>query len=541
MPMAASRRTSVSFVLLLVALPLLAPAVAGAAPGRVVSSTATRAYLDRGAADGLVLGDTIEVRRGGEVAGRCVIEEVAEHVARCAGTGLRPGDRFEARAAPATAPAPQSGVVAPEDLAQRRAALVAAPVAKVGFVRPQTVPPALRLRLEAGLEHASWVATGASGYHGERVDLALRGLELAWGLRLHADLSVLQWISRPDTTRYRPGAGTQLFVYELALSSREVGQPFAFAAGRLIPWHVPGVTVYDGAQAAWRSFSGSFEIGAFGGELPDVRTIALQRAWLAGGYWAYQRMGAPGAALRYLRHEARAGVLDGADFDRRLEAEATLQAGLWHLADVALDAKLAHTDEGGAELAALRADLSGRPHDTLRFWGSFRYDGERSFELAAVDPHYRGSGRRADGAISWDPWPFLTLGASGGFAQEVGADRTRSFVGPELGLPRLFGTRGGLSLGYAEEFGWIAGRSAFVQASLHPAQRLQILARASYFADRPRDAARTDHELGVFGHASAAVLSWLSLRISLAARLGLGDPEGVPGGVTASLGLRGAL
>src|SRR5262249_55571686 len=62
----------------------LAARVAG--QGKVRFVTAKRAYLDRGALDGLKVGDAISLQRLGKNVGGCKLESVAEREATCAAT-----------------------------------------------------------------------------------------------------------------------------------------------------------------------------------------------------------------------------------------------------------------------------------------------------------------------------------------------------------------------------------------------------------------------------------------------------------------------
>ncbi|HEY3451638.1 MAG TPA: hypothetical protein VGK67_35090 [Myxococcales bacterium] len=542
---AASERASAA---VLGAALLLGAAGASAAPGKVLSASATRAYLDRGAADGLAVGARVALTRAGEAAGECEVEEVSEHHARCKGAGLRPGDRFEAAAkSTGSRPAavePMSAPPTAAELKARNAALSAAPVPKVAFAGASGTSPAagLNLHSEAAWTHTSWLSSGGAGFHDERVDLAIRGLEIAGGFRVWADLSLVQYESRPDNARYRPGGSTFLYVRELAVVQREVGNPYAVAAGRVRPWHAPGIPVLDGAQAGWRSRSGTAEVGVFGGELPDVKTINFQKAYLAGAYWSVDHFGAVGDAVRVVRHEGRLSVAGGADFETRLEAEAAVQAAFWRSVDAGLSVRVAYASARGATLDGFRADFGLRPVDTLRIFGGYRFEGIHDVELAAVDPHYRGAGQHADLTASWDVLPALTLGASGGFAHDAEVGRARGYVGPELGLPTLFGAHGGLALGYAEEFGWTGGRTGWLQAILLPSARWRVLARASYFQDVPSGAASGTHEVGLAASLDAPLVSWLSLRLSLAGRVGLDALEAGPAlGFVGSLGLRGQL
>lgn len=551
MPMAPSRATELAAAA--AAAFCLASAGAWAAPGRVVSASAARAYLDRGAADGLAVGAVVKLTRGGEPVGMCEVEGVSEHHARCKGAGLRPGDRFEVAGAQARAksrsepvqsvepmPAPPSA----QELKARNAALAAAPIAKVAFAGTPGQSPAagLNLHSEAAWTHTSWLSSGGDGFHNERVDLAIRGLEIAGGYRVWADLSLVQYESRPGNVRYRPGGSTFLYVRELAVSQREVGNPYTLAAGRVRPWHAPGISVLDGAQAGWRARDGMAEVGVFGGELPDVKTINFQKAYIAGAYWSVDHFGASGDALRLVRNEGRLSVAGGSDFDTRVEAEAALLAAFFKSVDAGISLRASYMARGEATLDGLRIDFGARPVDSLRLSGGYRYEGVHDAELAVVDPTYRGSGQHADLAVSWDVLPSLTLAVSGGVAHDFSVDRARGWVGPELGLPTLFGAHGGLTLGYAEEFGWTGGRTGWVQAVLLPAARWRVLARASYLQDVPERPSEGTHELGLAASLEAPLVSWLSLRLSLAGRTGLEALESGPAlGFVGSLGLKGQL
>ncbi|HEX4621493.1 MAG TPA: hypothetical protein VH208_07995, partial [Myxococcaceae bacterium] len=64
-------------------------------PGQVRYVTSERAYLNKGAADGLAPGMELTVSRGRTNIGNCRIENLAEHSAGCAGGGFRPGDTFK--------------------------------------------------------------------------------------------------------------------------------------------------------------------------------------------------------------------------------------------------------------------------------------------------------------------------------------------------------------------------------------------------------------------------------------------------------------
>jgi hypothetical protein len=123
--------------------------------------------------------------------------------------------------------------------------------------------------------------------------------------------------------------------------------------------------------------------------------------------------------------------------------------------------------------------------------------------------------------VAWQPTPGLSAGLTGLLARDIGSALARQMVGPELAFPRLFGPRGGLSLGYLEELGWLRGRSAYAQTVLQPASSLRLLGRVSWFQERPPPEVTdmlSTHEMGLFASAEYAPARWLSLRLSALAR-----------------------
>jgi hypothetical protein len=131
----------------------------------------------------------------------------------------------------------------------------------------------------------------------------------------------------------------------------------------------------------------------------------------------------------------------------------------------------------------------------------------------------------------------LNLVALGGGLYDFGTRMAQGRAGPELELPPLAGGAVLVSVGYDEEFGWLPGRSGYVQAMFRPVPRLSLWTRASVF----------HHTLargveGVSGLDGAVSLSvdlrvwrWFWLRGSGWARAGLtGSP--VPAALSGQLG-----
>ena len=76
-----------------------------------------------------------------------------------------------------------------------------------------------------------------------------------------------------------------------------------------------------------------------------------------------------------------------------------------------------------------------------------------------------------------------------GLSTDLVTGQTRRWIGPELGAPRLFSDRVGVSAGYVQEGGWAPGRSAWLQVLTRPAMLVQILTRLSWSRTRSTSAA----------------------------------------------------
>ena len=515
--------------------------------GSVVHVTAARAYLDRGAEDGLSVGQVVAMKRKGA---SCTVEWVAPHAASCVGP-VSEGDRFVLpRVAPPSEPPRLPAPPTAAELARRRAAIEAAPSAPLVEHEGGGDADAVlgrRMRASAELAHATWAAfeTSDGAFHEERVDVSIRGAPVIGPFRVFAELTALRRTA-PSNVRFRPGEDNQLYVREAELSAREPGDPWALSAGRLWPWHAPGAPVMDGAQAGWRSREGGAEVGAFGGGLPAPDTLEPRTdAWTGGAYWAFRRAD-DDAAIPFLRHEGRLAMVNVPGLGQLVEAEALVHGSLGRALDMSADLR-GRLDEPG--LTAARFDFGGRPLEQLRVGGGFRWQDD---EANAIDEVPAVGSRRADASVTWEPSRYFTLGGAAGHAAELSTTAGRSYAGPELGFPRLFGDAGGLSLGYQEELGFLSGRAGWLQSSLSPSRTVRVLTRLSYFEDRSGSSTdgepATFREVGLYGAVDTRLLEWLSLSTSLLARAGLptlgGELEyaaAVPAGIYGTLGLKGEL
>ena len=116
-------------------------------------------------------------------------------------------------------------------------------------------------------------------------------------------------------------------------------------------------------------------------------------------------------------------------------------------------------------------------------------------------------------------------------------------MGPELGVPRLFGAVGGLTLGYQESLGWLGGRTIYAQSALHFGERWRVLAHVALALDRDSALGEYRGELGGYLHLGVALTSWLDLRVLGAAHATILAPDsGVLGpGLIGQAALTGTL
>ncbi len=500
-----------------------APAPAGAAgarprgTGAVLYVTATRAYLDAGEADGLAPGAVLELRRGGAVTGRCTVETLADHSAVCTGAGIRVGDTFRFAAA-VEPPEPKTLPPPPDDaeLARRRAVAEAAPYAQVEF-HPQAqgtgvaaAAGAARRTADVAVTYASWNPSGAGSSNAARLDVVIRDAEVADGVTLDVDARAERWFNR-EAPRFRPGSDTWLYLWQAQVTARR-WEGLSLAAGRVMPWDIPGATVFDGAQAGWRLRSG--EVGVFGGLVPEPDTTApTSQRYTGGGYWLLRRTLEGGGVVT---QEGRVAVVHSPELGSRGEASLAVRAFVKAF-DVSAEAQLG---AGGKKTAPAyvdggRVDVGAHPVAGLSLGGSYRYAGllwPQSFDPPAVP----GRGHAADAYAAWDLVTWLRLGATAGLSKDLESKLDRQWVGPEVTFPRLLGSRGGLALSYLQEVGWLEGESAWATLTLRAWEALRLMVRGGWSHEK-RFGVDQD-EVAASASATADLSAHLGLRLALYGR-----------------------
>jgi len=487
----------------------------GAREGHVLSVTATRAYLACGLEQGLGLGQDGELLRAGRPLARCRVDAVSESFASCVpgrAQLAREGDRFVCPGSAERAGRDgENGPDLPRSSAQRwEEAVARASVRKVEH--PAKAGPARRLLpgLRAGVDlgHETTAALRAHDTTGHREQLDVRIWQAAaeTGLALSLDLTAVHWLRRSAGVRFEPDTATRLWLREAAVGfASESG--WLLASGRVRPRNVRGMETFDGALAGWR-LGEALEIGAFAGRLPDMGSLVGDQGF-SGGAW-YSSMQSWSAV--WLRHEAWVAWARTPRAGTRLTLMGAVDGAVGSVLDAGAEVRAGVGPEGGS-LDAVRLDLSGRPLDPVRLFGVVRYDAVRDPERMAAEPlTFGGEALHAAAGGSWEVFESLTLRLDSGVAWDRSAQRWRSWLGPELVLPRLLGRTGSVAVGWNEEVGHpSSGRAAYLQSLSRPWTWLRLLGRVSYLADT--EGPRSERELGLFARGEVSPFRQLHFRL----------------------------
>ncbi len=547
-----------------------------AAPAKDVGSARVRyvgggaIFLDRGHSDGVVIGSSIDIKSRGRVVGSCTVDAAAGHSARCAFADAkakvpRVGERVVyPRVSPTTeAPLPPPPPPLDDDvLEDARATILAASMPKVAYTAKRATLPGITNRLDVGVRAQSWAVVGAndSVFVRPAVDVGARGVvPFVPGLYGSVAGRVRSDVIAPDSKRFRAEVPAELLVYEAMVGLQAGRGGITGSLGRFRPAKAPGVSLIDGASLGYVGFGGAVEVGAYGGLIPDLISIAPSADRVGGGaYFGLDSAPLPGLLVL---PRARVGFLTSADLQRtRAEAEAQLQVLYNDVIAVGTSVKAALPgDTAVPVLDAARLNVDVMPTRTLRLRCGLRTVGPHDSDLdvgVVSDGSVVGAVRAAhhgDAGVQWLLNDLVVVGGSAAFAVDADSGSARALVGPELGLPRLFGDLGGISLGAYEEPGDMWGRSAFVQSSTRPLTellpQLTWAVRASYFEHQAANGvddvlSGALREALLMTSVDAPLTPWLSLRGRAQSFFDIVDLDGfgsTPVGLFVDVGLTGSL
>lgn len=500
-----------------------------ASAGEVQYLTSKLAYLNRGREDGVKVGMSISFTRGGRAVGTCAVDMAADRWATCAAGALRKGDKFAmARKPDEPAPAPPFEMPGERELAARRDQMLAAETDLVDFDGESGGPGGHRVAVALG--HTTYVnlSSEAGPFHVQRVDAAVYDVELYKGLRVSADLSVVNYSRRPATFRSVYKSSPVLLVRQLEVGFRRADVPFEAAVGRVWTRSAPGLGVVDGAQASYR-VGDWLQTGVYGGLLPNTYTLDLTTTqWSAGAFVMARFLAGEGAKSTLVQTEARVGFALKEQLGSRFElaAAAHLYQGKQLDAHAMLELAYGGEKQAVAGVDAARLDVGWRPVDPLRVFAGLRYQG--GSVSGAIDLGMASATQQAlhvDGGGTFEATHWLWLTVVGGAATDVETGLSRGRVGPEVTFPGLLGKGGALTFGFSEERGWLPGRTAYVQASINLFGRVRVLSRTSWL--QQLGGGLTANDLAESFNVEVAIFRWLWVRGTLAGRTQL-EPDWGP-------------
>jgi hypothetical protein len=507
--------------------------------GKVTFATATTAYIDAGALEGVAIGQVVRLTRASQPSGTCTIRETADHSSTCTGEGIRAGDRF---AFETTLPgAPPVAKLAPipteEELDSRNAVVTGTPVALVeAKVQPRDVVLGQLPIVRGDLGYAVWLASPSGPGDSQRLqlDIQVNGLDAFAGFRFFADARLMQWTQRNET--YLPGSSTQLLVYDLELAQRDPKRSWSASFGRVMPWFAPGSTVFDGAQGGLRF--GRTEIGIFGGTVPDTYTTEPTLDRYTGG--VYANFEAPiGSTL--LSGSARAAVVQNPAVLRHYEGELLLNYWAGGVFSASGDLRMGFGDvHAPSYIDSARLALSIRPVPIFWISGGFSYWGLTTPNDEPIAT-YPGPSRRADGSVGVDATDWLRIAALGGWVDDLTSSVSHTYVGPEVTFTKVLA---GLSFGYLKDLGWVEGQSAWSQIGWAPMPGTRLTGRISWFQTTETiggvASPTASNDVGLMVNGTVGLNRWLGLRASVLVRAGIDDFEAsVPFGTATNVFLVG--
>jgi len=507
--------------------------------GKVTFATATTAYIDAGALEGVAIGQVVRLTRASQPSGTCTIRETADHSSTCTGEGIRAGDRF---AFETTLPgAPPVAKLAPipteEELDSRNAVVTGTPVALVeAKVQPRDVVLGQLPIVRGDLGYAVWLASPSGPGDSQRLqlDIQVNGLDAFAGFRFFADARLMQWTQRNET--YLPGSSTQLLVYDLELAQRDPKRSWSASFGRVMPWFAPGSTVFDGAQGGLRF--GRTEIGIFGGTVPDTYTTEPTLDRYTGG--VYANFEAPiGSTL--LSGSARAAVVQNPAVLRHYEGELLLNYWAGGVFSASGDLRMGFGDvHAPSYIDSARLALSIRPVPIFWISGGFSYWGLTTPNDEPIAT-YPGPSRRADGSVGVDATDWLRIAALGGWVDDLTSSVSHTYVGPEVTFTKVLA---GLSFGYLKDLGWVEGQSAWSQIGWAPMPGTRLTGRISWFQTTETIGGvatpTASNDVGLMVNGTVGLNRWLGLRASVLVRAGIDDFEAsVPFGTATNVFLVG--
>lgn len=536
---------------------------------KVAYRTGDTIYINRGERHGLQPGMRVTFARHGKSTGQCDVGHVAAKTASCIAAAenigrVQLGDRvrFAASERPAAPVAKPSKKPSRADMQQARTLLDAIetqPVAFTGIRQRELV--GMRSGANARARVQGWAAWDRPNRTFVRpsLDAGVRVAFPFWpGLAASSAFRVQGDALAPENERFRPGEVAEFYVWDAALRFDAPQTRWVGALGRFRPALLPGATLIDGLLLGYRAEGAAWEIGGYGGSIPNLVSLSpgLER-WTLGAYAKADWSLADGLQIL---PRLRLALLAADDFSRlRGEAETQLFVLLSRALSLSASARLGlPAVSAQPTLDAARIDLSWSPTERLRFQVAWRTlndtFGELDVPLGAggFDVWASRGTHRGDFSTYWTFFDGLEIGVIGGGTLDSAFADARAYIGPELNWPRLLGDFGGVSLGHLEEPGFLSGRNSYVQTQIRPfASFLPIFwhVRANYLEHQAAEIASyprlgTQREVWISSWVNAPLSPMLQLQGRAQGLFPMLEPDGFgiqSNGVLVDISISGAL
>ncbi|MCB1197864.1 MAG: hypothetical protein KDK51_05780, partial [Deltaproteobacteria bacterium] len=412
----------------------------------------------------------------------CIIAQLADHSASCAVTKAKVGDRIVllhkkhlVQKVAADKPQQTSSIVlyqTAQTTTFEKIVYQATPKSKAKRVAAVKDVQ----KVQASLGHQTWVASGSRTFHQENANLSLYKAPIgASGFSTTVDLSTYYWTAAPTDQRFRQGASMQLYAWQLSLDYASQENSVRASLGRIRPWEIPGVSSLDGGYFSLAVLP-NLRTGIYGGLRPDVVSLepSLEH-WETGvfvDHSIYQNQNMT------MDQQLRVSYLDGSSDSSAVELEHLLQAHLFQFVSAYIQSKFQLLGTGGFSFDETRADAWITPMDLFKIRLGGRFIEHQDAQSAFLQDN---RSRRADTSVYYQVHPLFELAMHAGLIKETGGDgKQRVFIGPEVHSPELFGSKGGMTVGHQQEWGWTQGHSTFIRPSYDIYHNVNLASQISY-------------------------------------------------------------
>ncbi|MCB0326120.1 MAG: hypothetical protein KDD52_00725 [Bdellovibrionales bacterium] len=451
--------------------------------GRVTYFTDVIVYFDIGIFEGVRPGDQAEVYRSKKLLYTCIIEELADHSSTCRSDNGKMGDLVVFKNKIDMVKKVDSSVISNPKLSELYQAVRGTSIQKVVF---QQDPKSQKKKsstkeifnvvdVEAQVSHHTWKQSGSRSFHQESTSLSIYDTPLGNSkLTSSIDLSTQYW-SSTEERRFRPSQDFQLYVWEMSVQYEAENGSFKAEAGRIRSREVPGLSLIDGGLASL-DVSRALRVGAYAGTRPDSVSLSLSSKDAEAGIFFDQQL--YDKKKISISQQMRASYINSQYFGQNIEIEHFLYSRFSGLNSAFLQTKFNAVGERGSSLDETRLDILLVPVKKGSVNLSGRWIVQQSMDESELQDN---PSKRLENTFRYQIHPMIELLLHGGLAYEdAGDQKSRKYLGTEVQSPKLFGAKGGMSVGHQEEWGWVGGHTTFIRAHYQVASNIKLASQLSY-------------------------------------------------------------